>query len=95
MTEHSDSFKLWHSERADSILKRAEELAAEYIKDGFSDSGPTRRTALYKAVEDADDSGWSAWQAGREAALLDAMNATTPFGKTGRVIAAAIRSLKS
>ena len=30
----------------------------------------------------------------REAALLDAMNATTAFGKTGAVIAAAIRSLK-
>ena len=29
-----------------------------------------------------------------EQALLDAMNATTPFGKTGAVIAAAIRSLK-
>ena len=94
MTEPSESFKLWHSERADSILKRAEELAAEYIKDGFSDSGPTRRTALYKAVEDADDSGWSAWQAGRESALLDAMNATLAFGKTGFVIAAAIGALK-
>ena len=30
----------------------------------------------------------------REQALLDAMNATAPFGKTGAVIAAAIRSLK-
>ena len=30
-----------------------------------------------------------------EKALLDAMNATLPFGKVGRVIAAAIRSLKS
>ena len=30
----------------------------------------------------------------REAALLDAMNKTLPFGKTGAVIAAAIRSLK-
>ena len=30
----------------------------------------------------------------REQALLDAMNATLPFGKTGAVIAAAIRSLK-
>lgn len=29
-----------------------------------------------------------------EKALLDAMNATIPFGKTGAVIAAAIRSLK-
>ena len=29
-----------------------------------------------------------------EQALLDAMNATIPFGKTGAVIAAAIRSLK-
>ena len=29
-----------------------------------------------------------------EKALLDAMNATTPFGQTGRVIAVAIRSLK-
>lgn len=94
MTEPSESFKLWHSERAYSILKRAEELAAEYIKDGFSDSGPTRLTALYKAVEDADDSGWSAWQASRESALLDAMNATRAFGKTGFVIAAAIGALK-
>jgi hypothetical protein len=33
-------------------------------------------------------------QACRESALLDAMNATIPFGKTGAVIAAAIRSLK-
>ena len=33
-------------------------------------------------------------QACYEKALLDAMNATLPFGKTGRVIAAAIRSLK-
>ena len=30
----------------------------------------------------------------REAALLDAMNATLPFNKVGRVIAAVIRSLK-
>ena len=30
----------------------------------------------------------------REAALLDAMNATTPFDKVGRVIAAAIGALK-
>ena len=30
----------------------------------------------------------------REAALLDAMNATLPFGKTGAVIAAAIGALK-
>ena len=37
---------------------------------------------------------WEAWKAGREQALLDAMNATTPFGQTGRVIAVAIRSLK-
>lgn len=29
-----------------------------------------------------------------EQALLDAMNATTPFGKTGAVIAAAIGALK-
>jgi hypothetical protein len=94
MTEPSESFKLWHSERADSILKRAEELAADYIKDGFSDSGPTRLTALYKTVEDADDSGWSAWQAGREAALLDAMNATRAFGKTGAVISKVIGVLK-
>ena len=33
-------------------------------------------------------------QACREAALLDAMNATLPFGKVGIVIASAIRSLK-
>jgi hypothetical protein len=33
-------------------------------------------------------------QACREQALRDAMNATIPFGKTGAVIAAAIRSLK-
>ena len=33
-------------------------------------------------------------QACREAALLDAMNATLPFGKTGAVIAAAIGVLK-
>jgi hypothetical protein len=30
----------------------------------------------------------------REAALLDAMNATLPFDKVGRVIAAAIGALK-
>lgn len=33
-------------------------------------------------------------QACYEKALLDAMNATTPFGKTGAVIAAAIGALK-
>lgn len=33
-------------------------------------------------------------QACREAALLDAMNATLAFGKTGAVIAAAIGALK-
>ena len=92
MTEPSEAFKAWHSKRAANIIKHAEALADEYIKEGFSDSGPTRATALYRSVEDADDSGWSAWQAGRESALLDAMNATTPFGKTGAVIAAAIRS---
>ena len=31
----------------------------------------------------------------REQALLDAMNATLPFGKTGAVIAAAIGALKN
>ncbi len=52
-----------------------------------------------------DDTSISCWshsleqmqaygQACRESALLDAMNATIPFGKTGAVIAAAIRSLK-
>jgi hypothetical protein len=34
------------------------------------------------------------WRASREQALLDAMNATTAFGKTGEVIAVTIRSLK-
>ena len=33
-------------------------------------------------------------QACREAALLEAMNATLPFDKVGRVIAAAIGALK-
>ena len=94
MTEPSEAFKAWHSKRAANIIKHAEELADEYIKEGFSDSGPTRATALYQSVEDADDSGWSAWQAGRESALLDAINATLPFDKVGRVIAAAIGALK-
>ena len=34
------------------------------------------------------------YQKGRAEALLDAMNATTPFDKVGRVIAAAIGALK-
>ena len=34
------------------------------------------------------------YQKGYEQALLDAMNTTIPFDKVGRVIAAAIRSLK-
>ena len=33
-------------------------------------------------------------QSCREQALIDAMNATLPFGKTGAVIAAAIGALK-
>ena len=37
---------------------------------------------------------WQAWKAGREQALIDAMNATLPFDKVGRVIAAAIGALK-
>ena len=94
MTEPSEAFRAWHAKRSAALLKSADELAAEYVKDGFSDSAATRRTALLKVFETADGSGWDAWQAGREAALLDAMNATLPFGKTGAVIAAAIRSLK-
>jgi len=94
MTEHSDEFKAWHAKRSASLIKSADELAAEYVKDGFNDSGATRRTALLEVFGAADGSGWSAWQAGRESALLDAMNATLAFGKTGAVIAAAIGALK-
>ena len=94
MTEPSDEFKAWHAKRSAALLKSADELAAEYVKDGFSDSGATRRTALLKVFETADGSGWDAWQASRESALLDAMNAAVSFGNTGRVIAAAIGALK-
>ena len=94
MTEHSDEFKAWHAKRSASLIKSADELAAEYVKDGFNDSGATRRTALLEVFGAADGSGWDAWQAGRESALLDAMNATTPFGKTGAVMAIVIGALK-
>ena len=94
MTEHSEAFKEWHAKRSASLIKSADELAAEYVKDGFNDSGATRRTALLEVFGAADGSGWDAWQAGRESALLDAMNATRAFGKTGAVIAAAIGALK-
>lgn len=41
-----------------------------------------------------DKYGRDCAQAAREQAFLDAMNASLPFGQTGRVIAAVIRSLK-
>ena len=41
-----------------------------------------------------DKYGRDCAQAAREQALLDAMNATLAFGKTGAVIAAAIGALK-
>jgi hypothetical protein len=94
MTEPSEAFKEWHAKRSASLVKSANELAAEYVKDGFNDSGATRRTALLEACGAADGSGWDAWQAGREAALLDAMNATLAFGKTGAVMAIVIGALK-
>lgn len=72
MTEHSEAFKEWHAKRSASLIKSADELAAEYVKDGFNDSGATRRTALLEVFGAADGSGWDAWQAGREAALLEA-----------------------
>jgi hypothetical protein len=72
MTEHSEAFKEWHAKRSASLAKSADELAAEYVKDGFSDSGATRRTALLEVFRAADGSGWDAWQAGREAALEEA-----------------------
>ena len=65
MTEPSEAFRAWHAKRSDALLKSADELAAEYVKDGFSDSAATRRTALLKVFETADGSGWDAWQAGR------------------------------
>ena len=77
MTEHSEAFKEWHAKRSASLIKSADELAAEYVKDGFNDSGATRRTALLEVFGAADGSGWDAWQAGRESALLDAMNDDT------------------
>lgn len=58
-------------------------LAQALQRDGFGDY-----TVPWVA------SKHQAWQAGREAALLDAMNATRAFGKTGAVIAAAIGALK-
>ena len=94
MTELSEAFKEWHAARAAEIIKNADALATEYIKDGLSDSIATHRTAIYKVLESVDETGWDAWQSGREQALLDAMNATLPFGKVGIVIASAIRSLK-
>ena len=58
-------------------------LAQALQRDGFGDYTVPWVASKHKA-----------WQAGREAALLDAMNATLAFGKTGAVIAAAIKSLK-
>ena len=46
MTEPSESFKAWHSKRAASILKRAEELADDYIKEGFAISRLLRRQQM-------------------------------------------------
>ena len=59
----SDAFKAWHAKRAAEIIKNAEALAEEYIKNGFSDSTATRRTAIYKALETVDETGWDAWRA--------------------------------
>ena len=68
----SVAFKVWHAKRAAEIIKNAEALAEEYIKDGFSDSTSTRRTAIYKVLESVDETGWAAWQSGRAQALEEA-----------------------
>ena len=72
MTEPSEAFKEWHAKRAAEILKNADALATEYIKDGLSDSIATHRTAIYKVLESVDETGWDAWQSGREQALEEA-----------------------
>jgi hypothetical protein len=70
MTDASrEAFEAWHAQRARQIQARAEALANERIAAGLSNSGPTRKHALMDAIQEVDDSGWAAWQAGREAAL--------------------------
>lgn len=99
----SVAFKVWHAKRAAEIIKNAEALAEEYIKDGFSDSTSTRRTAIYKVLESVDETGWAAWQSGRAAALEEAAQICSHKAETKRLFlneahylecAEAIRSLK-
>jgi len=79
MTQESRAaFDAWHKERADAIRSRAIVYVAEAIADGFSDSGPTHRTALYKALDEADETGWDTWQASRKQALEDAIRVAGP-----------------
>ena len=58
-------------------------LAQALQRDGFGDYTVPWVASKHKA-----------WRAGREAALLDAMNATRAFGKTGAVISKVIGVLK-
>ena len=99
----SVAFKVWHAKRAAEIIKNAEALAEEYIKDGFSDSTSTRRTAIYKVLESVDETGWAAWQSGRAAALEEAAQICSHKAETKRLFlneahylecAEAIRRLK-
>ena len=81
----SDAFKAWHAKRADEIIKNAETLADEYIKDGFSDSGPTRSMALFKALGAVDETGWDAWRYSREQALEEAAQICSHKAETKRL----------
>ena len=93
----SDAFKAWHAKRAAEIIKNADALATEYIKDGLSDSIATHRTAIYKVLESVDETGWDAWQSGREQALEEAAMAAEDgfkYALDGYQIADKIRSLK-
>ena len=93
----SDAFKAWHAKRAAEIIKNAEALASEYIKDGFSDSTATRRTAIYKVLETVNETGWDAWRDSREQALEEAAMAAEngfKYALDGYQIADKIRNMK-
>lgn len=68
MTDTSrEAFEMWHSQRAAEIISNGKTIAQEMIADGCADSGPTHSTAMLKSLEQADGTGWDAWQTSRKA----------------------------
>ena len=56
-------FEAWHNKRAEGLLAKIEDTAAEFIADGFQDSPATKQAAMFHVLARVDETGWEAWQA--------------------------------